>query len=1179
MRVYILFLFSLFLALEVNSQLFINEFLSSNVNGLLDEDSEYSDWIEIYNAGGTSVNLSGYALSDVFTQPSKWIFPGISVPSHGYLLVFASGKDRYDLPLVYQTITDMGDEWRYLVPGSDLGTSWLHAGFDDSAWSIGYSGFGYSDDDDSTVLPSTISVFLRKEFTISDLGSIQRIVFSIDYDDAFVAYINGKEIARANIGIAGQPVAFDQAAAVGHEAVMYTGGMPENYLINVPSDFLVEGANILAVQGHNSGISSTDMTVIPFLTIGRLGTGVSDVSPYLALPTGKELHTNFKINSSGEGFYLFNSVGNLVDSAGAVYLMNDVSYGRKPNGSSTWLYFGEPTPGSSNSTSGVEEVIGHNVTFAPTGGKHLGGVTISLSTVNSSDSIYYTTDGSIPDETDTRYTGPFYMGSSRVIRARVIKYNTLPGPVASNTYVISLNHDIPIIGLSTEPANLWDETTGIYAYGPNPGDYPYFGANFWQDWERPVHFEFYDVNGTKRLDQDAGIKIYGAWSRASEQKSFALFARKEYGEGSFEYKFFADKNIDKFESFVLRNSGNDNMGLQFQDCFLTGLVREMNVDRQAFQPAAIYLNGEYWGLLNIREKINEHFLAENHHVNPDSVNLLEFGGDVILGTNERYLALIDYLNTHSNLQDNSEYEWVSNQMDIDNYIQYQLTQIYINNRDWPGNNIKFWNTTSLDSKWRWILFDTDFGFGIWDVNDYMLNTLGFALYPNGNDWPNPAWSTLLFRRMVTNLDFRFNFITQYCDRLNLDFHPDRINADLDSLKDLYNWEIVYHFNRWWGTYQEWLARISDRKIFGQNRPEYCRQHLQYEFGLGNEMEITLDVSDEEAGYIRLNTIEPKVYPFTGIYFEDIPIKMTAVPKPGYKFVKWEGTLNSPEVTITYDMLAEGSFRAVFASASSADISIVVNEINYNSAPERDTKDWIEIMNNGNTSVDLNGWLLSDSGPDSGYFFPSGNVLSPGEYLVVCRDLQDFKDFNPSVSNAIGDLPFGLSSSGDMIRLYDAESDLADAVDYYPFNPWPENANGTGASIELINPSLDNTKGENWQAIGIGGTPGKPNFGYLDVPAISLPNPITSAFECFPNPFRDYTTIQFTVVLEGNYKLEVLDMSGRIVEVLSDSYLTEGTYWIDWSRTTRSGEDLNGGVYTIRLSKNSDVETIKVIMLK
>ncbi|MBA7542678.1 hypothetical protein ES705_35002 [subsurface metagenome] len=350
------------------------------------------------------------------------------------------------------------------------------------------------------------------------------------------------------------------------------------------------------------------------------------------------------------------------------------------------------------------------------------------------------------------------------------------------------------------------------------------------------------------------------------------------------------------------------------------------------------------------------------------------------------------------------------------------------------------------------------------------------------------------------------------------------------------------------------------------------------FNLGQQFIIRVNVSDNDAGRVKLNTIYPKNYPFSGIYFEDVPITLTAIPKPGYKFVRWEGTLNSYEATITYDMNQAGNFTAIFEEAGIDDISIVINEINYNSSPSMDTEDWIELVNNGQTTVDLKDWLISDTGPDAGFYFPQG-TMAPGEYLVICRDLEAFRTIYSNIQNAIGDLPFGLSSNGDIIRLYDDQGNVIDAVDYFIYAPWPENANGTGSTIELIDPSYDNTRGENWQAITIGGTPGHPNTGVLNVEPIKLPDALTSSFECFPNPFKDFTTIQFSVVSDGDYRLEVFDMRGRLLEVLAEDYHTVGTYYIDWYGNNRYNENLPGEVYIVRLSNRSTIETIKLIMLK
>jgi len=517
---------------------------------------------------------------------------------------------------------------------------------------------------------------------------------------------------------------------------------------------------------------------------------------------------------------------------------------------------------------------------------------------------------------------------------------------------------------------------------------------------------------------------------------------------------------------------------------------------------------------------------------------------------------------------------------MDNFIQYQLFNIYLNNRDWPGNNIKYWNTRAPGSKWRWIAFDTDFGFGIWDVNDYKLNTLEFALDPLGPSWPNPTWSTLFLRRLISNPGFRNNFINQFCDRLNQDFLPSQINSDLDSLKALYENEIVNTFNRWDDSYDDWLCnyggwldRINNRKIFGQNRPSYCRQYLQSEFQLGSQIGISVNVSDKNAGYVRLNSINIRNYPFNGAYFRNIPVKMTAIPKPGYKFSGWIGNVNSTQPEITFNMATGGNFNANFTPALAEDLSVVINEINYSSSGTYDTKDWVELHNNGLTTVDLSGWTLTDSSIDSGYVFPSGTRMIPGSYLVICRNLEDFRGHNPNVRNSIGEIDFGLSADGDMVRLFDDQNNLIDAVNFGTSLPWPPDANATGKTMELKYPSLNNSQPESWHAMVIGGTPGAENS--PDTTATQIPETeFAAGLECFPNPFSDFTTIQFNVGVGGKYRLEILDMQGRLVKILHDGLLVPDSYWIDWN-----GEGSNaGGVFTVRLSGKNSIETIKVVKL-
>ena len=288
--------------------------------------------------------------------------------------------------------------------------------------------------------------------------------------------------------------------------------------------------------------------------------------------------------------------------------------------------FPEATPNDSNTTQGFTGLVDQPM-VSISGGFYTSPVTVTINPASLGDEIHYTLDGSEPNETSQIYTQPILINSTKVLRAKSFRAGLLASKTITNTYLINFITSLTVVSLSTDPANLFDEEFGIYALGDSAeANFPYFGANFWQDWERPVHVELFETDGTKGFGINMGIKIFGGWSRGNAQKSFALFARGQYGESILNYKLFDELPFEEYESFVLRNSGNDWLSTMFRDGFMTSLVDDVDIDKQDYQPALLFINGEYWGIQNIREKVNEHFLAQHHNVNPDSVDILEYFG-------------------------------------------------------------------------------------------------------------------------------------------------------------------------------------------------------------------------------------------------------------------------------------------------------------------------------------------------------------------------------------------------------------------------------------------------------------------------------------------------------------------------------------------------------------------------
>lgn len=1151
--------------------------MSSNSSTIKDEDGDNSDWIELYNAEDNNIDLTGFGITDDSTNLFKWIFPSVNLAAKDHLLLFASDKNRTEYIRHWETIIDWGDDWRYILGTSEPPVTWKNLGFNDQTWTVGSSGFGYGDNDDSTIVSSSVnSVYVRKTFTIQNINDVLSLVLHVDYDDGFVAYLNGIEIARANIGTAGVPPAYNESASNYTEPLIVYGGKPLTYVIQNYQSLLQNGDNVLALQIHNYGTGSSDLTLIPFLSmaLNYVPQNPRGANPLLDLPT-KFLHTNFKLSSAGERIQITNAQSNIVDDITFGSLGNDLSLGRQPDGSETWFIFSDATPGDSNNTFGYSGLTSEP-TISINAGFYNSPQVATITPANVNDTIRYTLDGSEPGFNASIYTAPISINETKVLRAKSFNSGLLPSKTVTNSYFINFTSNLTVVSLSTNPGNFFDEEYGIYAMGDSADpNFPHFGANFWQDWERPVHVELFETDGSKGFGIDMGAKIFGNWSRGNPQKSLALYARSEYGFGSLDYKLFEDLPYTQYESFVLRNAGNDWLSTMFRDGFITNLVDDIDLDKQDYRPAIVFINGIYWGIHNIREKVNEEFLAQHHNVNPDSINILENYGEIVEGNNTSYFELYDFI-TNNSMVPPANYEFVKSKMDIENFIRYQVTEIYIDNQDWPGNNIKFWNVDN-QRKWRWILFDTDFGFGIWDAGAYQNNTLNFATATNGPEWPNPPWSTLMLRQLLNNYQFKYDFINCFSDLSNTIFLPATVVNKINTISSVISSEMPRHIARWQQfDYNTWQNKIQEMRYFASQRLSYMRAHFIQKFNLGGTSSVSISIPDTAMGSIKINSIQIKTPTWFGTYFMGVPITFIAKPKPGYKFLHWSGSSGLANDTFIINPQGNLTLTAVFDVDTNYTIpKIVINEVNYNSSPSFDTKDWIEIVNNNEIDVDVSGWIFKDSDDLHIFTISEGTVLKPDSFLVLCEDTTLFKQLFPNVKNFIGNIGFGLSGNGELIRLYDNQATLIDSLTFDDAAPWPAGPDGNGSSLSLKNPDLDNSVGENWLASLSNGTPGMKNDIYVKVDDNKniIPNEY-SLYQNYPNPFNPSTTINYSIPKTANVTIKIYDVLGNEIKTLVESEQTAGNYSL-----VLNASSFASGVYFYRIKANEFTATKKFILLK
>jgi len=1157
----------------------INEVVTSNQSSFFDEDGETPDWIELHNPSQNSVSLYNWGISDNTDSPFKWRFPNVTIDSGQFLLIMASNKDRTDIISQWETIINWGDQWNYFLGNQAPPNNWNQLGFSPIGWGVGPSGFGYGDGDDNTIISPVTSIYIVKSFFISDYEHVKKIALHIDYDDGFVAYLNGSEFARSNV--VGSPPSFDQGTEGWIEAQMYNGGSPSLYWVDSLDTWIGNGQNVLAIQVHNFDINSSDMSCIPFFTIGRdiVIDGALEVADEINLP-GSMLHTNFKISSTGETVTIIDTDSLLIDSLYTQNLLPDVSIGRINDGEDIGMFM-MPTPGAPNGEESVSGVLGE-LSFSHSAGFYdEAQMFIGVYSNDEDVDIYYSLDGTEPNTDSYLYTNPIFIQGNKVVRAASYKSGWLSSPIKTATFILDNDsYGLPTIFLSTAPENFFDYYTGIYVMGPNASpDYPHFGANFWEDWEKPIYIEVLETDGTY-FSSPAGVKIFGGWSRGQDQKSFSLFARGDYGANEFDYPLFPDLDINSYQSFVLRNSGNDWNFTMLRDGYMTSLFDNIDLDHQDYRPMLVYLNGEFWGLYNLREKVNEHFIAGHHPVDPDELDLIEVQ-DANEGTMGNYNQLINYVE-NSDMTNPVVYDSLSKWIDIDNHINYNIAQIYIDNRDWPGNNIKYWRPHSSDGLWRWILYDTDFGFGIpWMGIGYDFNTLEFATEPNGPAWPNPPWSTLLFRKLLENDNYKKRFINIFSDRLNTIFKTSYLTNRLDSLASNIENIIPIHQNRWPNSVQDWGYHIQIMENFAQNRSGYMRQHIRNYFNLPNLAYTLFHISSTGGGKIQINTVIPEVYPWGGYYYPNIPIEVTAVPDTGYVFSGWSqlpDSSQSMKIQVTDGFTLTAMFELYLGGDT---LDIVINEINYNSSDEFDPKDWIEIYNNGIENVDISGWVFTDEDEDHRYTLPDSTIIDSGGYIVLAQDVNAFFNLFNEAQNVFGPFEFGLSGGGESISLFDISDILIDQLEYDDALPWPIEPDGNGPTLELKSPELPNELAESWSYSSGNGTPG-----YLNSVTESLNADIASTvpdkyflYPAYPNPFNSNIKIRFNIPDKQILKISILNILGETVRVLRNHKFTAGSHTLVWDGKNDYGQDLSTGLYFCTLNTEKFKDSIKLLLVK
>ena len=462
---------------------------------------------------------------------------------------------------------------------------------------------------------------------------------------------------------------------------------------------------------------------------------------------------------------------------------------------------------------------------------------------------------------------------------------------------------------------------------------------------------FYEPDGSDGFQVNAGMKIGGACSRNLKMKSFNFFLRnKDYGEELIDYPIFPNQTLTEFRRIKIRNGGTDWLEMLFRDGMNHHLLANtVDLDLVAYRPVRVYLNGQYWGVYGIREMLNKHYIASHHGVDADSVDILgdPYGprSQVREGDDEAWDIFANLVATKGVSQE-EDYIAIQEMMDLQQYLNYYIVQIYLANFDWPGNNVRVWRDRN-NGKFRWMLFDTDTSAG-WDswgatvakANHnslaHSLNTNNVRGVPGFEQWPNGPESTFIFRQLMKNEDFKNEFIQRTCTFRELLFSPDRVFPMVDSMEQLLLPEIGRHIQKWTGNNQlgqgrpsggsvpAWRNILSSYKNFFSSRAFHILSIYEKELDLAGTFDLAINTMSNK-GKVVLHQNEMAIpTTYVGKYFKNVPITIKAIPEEGYYFSHWLETGNTNS-EVQFSSTVDTTLTPIFTSQA---VSVYDEELDH-----------------------------------------------------------------------------------------------------------------------------------------------------------------------------------------------------------------------------------------------------------
>ncbi len=849
-----------------------------------DEDGEHSDWVELFNPADTAVNLAGYSLSNSLRE-IKWTFGDVTVPPQSFLIVFFSKKDRSDYeapsdstPMIGGGAWGWSDAQSTPVAGTSSAKPWQFSRYvsteNGTRMVSGQMQLGKNEELGWSSACIFVGTGTGSKNDTHDLGSANQLLLT--------GYVTKDEPLEIRLT---QPDVDDWKGWA--TTLTGTGDSTTTYSLNIPSGKSfpdlehIYGMRFAAVSNHYTPVQFTFKSIV-------------------ARNQGHFPHTNFKLPKSGGEIFLFDAAGTLRDS---------IAYPKVPTGKSYALTavgwgLAKPSPLGIENFAYAEQAT--DKFSLPASGFYAEPFSVFLPS-DSEGTVRCEFGGKAPTELSPVCPEVLTISSTTVLRVATFRDGALPSETTTRTYIFENQPSIATAFITADPDQLFSPDSGIYEEGPNANAAePHYGANYWLDKTIPAEIAFFEPGtSTSAFESPAGYEIFGNYSRANEKKSFALKFRKKYGNSKLNYRIFPDyPNLETFKDIVFRNNGGNFYQDYIRDRLSSSITKGLGVDYQKGRFAVVFYNGEYFGIHSIRERSNENYFATNYGFDANAIDLLKSDNSASAGSSADFEALENYVQSND-IKNSEVYEYVASQMDIDNFINYMQTEMFVANQDWPGNNLKKWRSTSPQTKWKWFLYDLDWGFANGHSQYSDIDMFHFVTDSTASGYPNGAEYTVLFRNLLKNPGFKNRFINRFATLVKTKFSADSVLRKIDLMMQEIDAEIPRDQARWNHNASYMESSLSTIREFAKERPAKVISEMKDFFGLGEIQEVSVAASG--CGSVSVDGIS--VRSATIPLFAEVPVTIKAEDGAGCTFASWnDGEISAERIIIPQQ---GNSYIAVF----------------------------------------------------------------------------------------------------------------------------------------------------------------------------------------------------------------------------------------------------------------------------